>query len=180
MIFLFLVSRLGYWPRSTAHEWPLSQANRASWGRGKKRITIRFVLSYQQSKVWSKDENANVTNVRNFNPLFFSEEPLNILPPSAKFLQRRIEFRLPNQPLWDGLHGLGLRHPIEPIRNRAVRNLHTPLVILELFIAKTWPIQPRKNSLRRPLLLVTDDIGLAIPKTNPGIPGFISNPNPGI
>ena len=63
MMFLFVVSRLGYWPRSTAHEWPLSQANRASWGRGKKRITIRFVPSYQQSKVCGEATNKQISRM---------------------------------------------------------------------------------------------------------------------
>ena len=48
----FAVSRLGHRPRSTAHEWPLSQANRASWGRGQTRISVRFIPGHQQPKVW--------------------------------------------------------------------------------------------------------------------------------
>ena len=50
-LFFFAVSRLGHRPRSTTHEWPLSQANRASWGRGQTRISVRLIPGHQQPKV---------------------------------------------------------------------------------------------------------------------------------
>ena len=105
-LFFFAVSRLGHRPRSTTHEWPLSQANRASWGRGQTRISVRFIPGHQQPKVWLHRSGLSRRHINGLEKGFSYELLLFFIggPPSHQLLSARqfllleIVSRPPSQP----------------------------------------------------------------------------------